>query len=111
VRVLPEESYGAALNYFTGSKDHNIALRQLAVKKRYKLSEYGLFDGKKQIAGRPPTGLIGLFRDTRDVIRNRSFFSWWRWLLCTAVGNEASLGVGKLLLGEMAGLVEFCELT
>ena len=52
VRVLPEESYGAALNYFTGSKDHNIALRQLAVKKRYKLSEYGLFDGKKQIAGR-----------------------------------------------------------
>jgi len=52
LRVLPEESYGAALNYFTGSKDHNVALRQIAIDKGYKLSEYGLFKGKKQIAGR-----------------------------------------------------------
>lgn len=51
VRVLPEESYGSALNYFTGSKDHNVALRQIAIKKGYKLSEYGIFKGKKQIAG------------------------------------------------------------
>lgn len=43
LRVVPAESYGAALNYFTGSKDHNIALRQLAIKKGYKLNEYGLF--------------------------------------------------------------------
>lgn len=43
LRVLPEESYGAALNYFTGSKDHNIALREIAIKKGYKLNEYGLF--------------------------------------------------------------------
>ena len=46
LRVVPEESYGAALNYFTGSKDHNVALRSLAVKNGWKLNEYGLF--KKQ---------------------------------------------------------------
>lgn len=52
LRVIPKKSYGAALNYFTGSKDHNIALRQIAIKKGYKLNEYGLFNKKgKQIAG------------------------------------------------------------
>ncbi|MEX2264302.1 MAG: DNA polymerase/3'-5' exonuclease PolX [Bryobacteraceae bacterium] len=43
VRVLARESYGAALQYFTGSKDHNVALRNRAVKMGLKLSEYGLF--------------------------------------------------------------------
>jgi DNA polymerase (family 10) len=42
VRLLPEESYGAALQYFTGSKMHNVALRQRAVKMGYTLSEYSL---------------------------------------------------------------------
>lgn len=51
LRVLPEESYGAALNYFTGSKEHNIELRRIAIDKGYKLSEYGLFRDKKQISG------------------------------------------------------------
>lgn len=52
MRVVPAASFGAALNYFTGSKDHNVALRQMAVKKGLKLNEYGLFRGRKQIAGR-----------------------------------------------------------
>lgn len=52
LRVVPKESLGAALNYFTGSKDHNVALRQIAIKKGYKLNEYGLFKGSKKIAGR-----------------------------------------------------------
>jgi DNA polymerase (family X) len=52
LRVVPSESYGAALNYFTGSKSHNVALRQLAIKHGYKLNEYGLFKGERQIAGR-----------------------------------------------------------
>jgi len=43
VRVLEEKSFGAALQYFTGNKDHNIALRTMAIKKGLKLSEYGLF--------------------------------------------------------------------
>lgn len=52
LRVVPKKSYGAALGYFTGSKDHNIALREIAVKHGWKLNEYGLFKGAKQIAGR-----------------------------------------------------------
>ncbi len=53
LRVVPEESYGAALNYFTGSKSHNVSLREMAVKKGWKLNEYGLFDKKgKRIAGK-----------------------------------------------------------
>lgn len=52
LRVVPEESYGAALMYFTGSKAHNIELRKIALKKKFKLNEYGIFKGKKRIAGR-----------------------------------------------------------
>ena len=43
VRALPRESYGAAMQYFTGSKEHNVALRSRAVRMGFKLSEYGLF--------------------------------------------------------------------
>ncbi|MFN3301585.1 MAG: DNA polymerase/3'-5' exonuclease PolX [Patescibacteria group bacterium] len=52
IRVLPAESYGAALQYFTGSKEHNIALRKIAIERGLKLSEYGLFRGRKIIAAR-----------------------------------------------------------
>src|SRR5439155_1586967 len=52
LRVVPTESFGAALCYFTGSKAHNVALRQLAIKRGYKLNEYGLFRGERRIAGR-----------------------------------------------------------
>ena len=52
LRVVPEESYGAALQYFTGSKEHNILLRRRAQQRGLKISEYGVFRGKKQIAGR-----------------------------------------------------------
>lgn len=52
LRVIPEESYGAGLLYFTGSKDHNIKLREIAIKKGLKLNEYGLFRGTKRIAGK-----------------------------------------------------------
>jgi DNA polymerase (family 10) len=51
VRAVPEESYGAALLYFTGSKGHNIALRGLANQHGWKLNEYGLVSGKRRIAG------------------------------------------------------------
>ncbi len=61
MRVVPAESYGAALNYFTGSKDHNVALRQIAMKHGYKLNEYGLWKGKKQIAGETEEDLYGAF--------------------------------------------------
>jgi len=51
VRVVPDESFGAAAQYFTGSKDHNVRLREIAVKAKLKLNEYGLFKGDKMIAG------------------------------------------------------------
>src|SRR5712692_6509243 len=46
LRVVPPEAWGAALQYFTGSKAHNIRTREIAVRKGLKLSEYGLFDAK-----------------------------------------------------------------
>jgi DNA polymerase (family 10) len=51
LRVVPAESYGAALMYFTGSKAHNIRLRNLALARGLKLNEYGLFKGRRAIAG------------------------------------------------------------
>jgi DNA polymerase (family 10) len=52
VRVVPPESFGAAAQYFTGSKAHNIRLRDLAIGKKLKLNEYGVFRGEKRIAGK-----------------------------------------------------------
>ena len=52
LRVVEKKSFGSALMYFTGNKDHNIAMRRIAIKNGWKLSEYGLFKGARQIAGR-----------------------------------------------------------
>jgi len=51
-RVVKDSEFGSALLYFTGSKEHNIALRKVAISKKLKLSEYGLFKNNKQIAGK-----------------------------------------------------------
>jgi len=51
LRAVPEESYGAALAYFTGSKAHNIALRRLAQARGLKINEYGVWRGRRRIAG------------------------------------------------------------
>lgn len=52
MRVVHEDEFGAALQYFTGSKEHNIHLREIAKKKGLKISEYGIFRGEKKIGGR-----------------------------------------------------------
>jgi DNA polymerase (family 10) len=52
LRVVENESFGAALHYFTGSKAHNIFVRKLALKKGLKVNEYGVFRGEKRIAGK-----------------------------------------------------------
>jgi DNA polymerase (family 10) len=59
VRVVPAESFGAALLYFTGSKAHNVALRQRAIRKRWKLNEYGLWRGERRLAGRTEEEIYG----------------------------------------------------
>jgi DNA polymerase (family 10) len=62
VRALPGESYGAALQYFTGSKEHNIALRNRALKMGYTLNEYGLFrlEDNERVAGETEKGIYEL---------------------------------------------------
>jgi DNA polymerase (family X) len=54
VRLLPPESFGAAMQYFTGSKAHNVTLRQRALKMKYTLNEYSLatLEGEKPVAGK-----------------------------------------------------------
>src|SRR5215469_3777769 len=54
VRLLPPQSFGAAMQYFTGSKAHNVALRQRALRMKYTLNEYALatLDGEKPVAGK-----------------------------------------------------------
>jgi len=67
LRVVDEESFGAALQYFTGAKEHNVPLRQIAIDKGYKLNEYGLFEKEtdKKIAG-----------ETEEEIYNRLSLEW-----------------------------------
>ncbi len=65
VRVVPEESYGAALLYFTGSKAHNITLRNMALNmaldEGLKVNEYGVFRGEERVAGRTEQEVYDLF--------------------------------------------------
>lgn len=57
LRAVPEKSYGSALQYFTGSKEHNIATRKIAINKGLKLNEYGVFKGKRMVAGWSEEGI------------------------------------------------------
>jgi DNA polymerase (family 10) len=59
LRVVPPVSYGAALQYFTGSKDHNVKLRTIAVRAGFKLNEYGLFNREtdESVAGEDEEGI------------------------------------------------------
>ena len=61
VRTLPPESYGAAMQYFTGSKNHNVSLRQRALRMGFTLSEYGLFrlDDNERVAGATEDEIYG----------------------------------------------------
>ena len=59
LRVVPQESYGAALHYFTGSKAHNIAIRHLGVQRGLKINEYGVFKGETRVAGQTEAEVFG----------------------------------------------------
>src|SRR5690606_29597909 len=70
LRVVDEESFGAALLYFTGSKAHNVALRQLALDKGWHLTEYGLFEGTGEKGASPlSSGKRLASRTEEDVYR------------------------------------------
>jgi len=55
LRVVKAASFGAALHYFTGSKAHNVAIRKMAGEKQLKVNEYGVYRGRKRIAGKTET--------------------------------------------------------
>ena len=63
IRIVHEEEYGAALFYFTGSKEHNIQLRSLAKQRGWKVNEYGVFENKsgKKLAGKTEEEIYELF--------------------------------------------------
>ena len=61
LRVVPKESFGAALHYFTGSKAHNIAIRKMGVERGLKVNEYGVFHGGERLAGRTEAEIYDLF--------------------------------------------------
>jgi DNA polymerase (family X) len=60
LRVVAQESYGAALLYFTGSKAHNIALRNMALDRDWKVNEYGVFEDEERIAGETEEAIYDL---------------------------------------------------
>ena len=62
LRVLPSVNYGAALQYFTGSKEHNVKLRTLARERGLKISEYGVFRGARRIAGKTEKEVYGAMK-------------------------------------------------
>jgi len=79
LRVVPAESFGAALQYFTGSKAHNVALRGRAKALGLKVNEYGVFRGKKSIAGRTEEKVyaaLGLPWIPPELRENRREFQW-----------------------------------
>lgn len=67
LRIIDDNKFGSALLYFTGSKEHNIVLRKIAIKKRMKLSEYGVFDTRKN-----PKRIFGAQKIAKQFFREKS---------------------------------------
>ncbi len=85
LRVVPNESFGAALQYFTGDKMHNIEIRKIALRKGLKLNEYGLFRNKKKLAGRK-----------EEEIYQKLGLAWMPPELRTASGEIEAARTGRL---------------
>lgn len=96
LRVVDEESFGAALQYFTGAKEHNVPLRQIAIDKGYKLNEYGLFEKgtDKKIAG-----------ETEEEIYNELSMDW---IPPELRENRGEIEAAKS--GELPDLIELADI-
>lgn len=94
VRALPHESFGAALQYFTGSKEHNVVLRTNAIKQGLTLNEYGLFsiEGNQRVAG-----------ETEEEIYQRLGYSW--------IPPELRENSGELEAAQNGALPKLVELS
>jgi DNA polymerase (family X) len=91
LRVVPLDAWGAALQYFTGSQEHNVRIRELAVRKKLKLSEYGLFDTE--------TGELIVSRTEEDVYERLGM----QWIPPTL--REDNGEVAAALKGELPDIV------
>jgi len=94
VRALPHESFGAAMQYFTGSKEHNVALRTGAIKQGLSLNEYGLFtmEGNERVAG-----------ESEEEIYRRLGYDW--------IPPELRENSGELEAAQQGMLPKLVELT
>jgi DNA polymerase (family 10) len=96
LRVVPEKSFGAAMQYFTGSKEHNVVTRRLAKEKGLMLNEYGLNKGEEYYLGRTEEEIyaeLGLVFVPPELRENREEFGW-----------KTSADVPKLITeGEILG--------
>lgn len=79
LRVVPAESFGAALQYFTGSKEHNVILRGMAKDRGLKVNEYGVFRSEERLAGAEEAGVyatLGLPWFPPELREGRKEFEW-----------------------------------
>jgi len=83
LRVVDNKSFGAALQYFTGSKEHNISIRKIAVAKGYKLSEYGLFN-----------------RNTNELIESKSETVLYNKLELSYIEPELRIGDDEIIAAK-----------
>ncbi len=92
LRVVEQQAFGAALQYFTGSKEHNVKLRERAVKKQLKVNEYGVFEteSEKRVAG-----------ETEDDVYQSLGLAW--------VAPELREGRDEISLAEEGALPELIE--
>ncbi len=91
IRVVPPNCYGAALQYFTGSKAHNIKLRSIAKEKGLKISEYGVFKGEKIVAG-----------ETEESVYNALGLKW--------IPPELREDRGEVEKNGVEGLIEYGDI-
>jgi len=91
LRLIRMSSFGAALQYFTGSKEHNIAMRKIAIKEGLKLNEYGLFRNEKRIKG-----------ETEEEIYNHLGIEW--------MPPELREGTKEIELGQKKEIPKLLEL-
>ncbi len=114
LRVVPAESFGSALQYFTGSKEHNVRLREIAVKKKLKLNEYGLYQNETRLAGDNEAAIyqaLGVSMIPPELREDRGEFDWSADALAKLINVEDIRGDlhmhtiasdGKCTIKEMA---------
>lgn len=103
LRLVPQESWGAALLYFTGSKDHNVRLRERALKKNLTLNEYGLYPLDKDDTPPQRRGVKAVASKTEEDI--------YEVLGVVYVAPEIREDAGELALSETPRLIEFDDIV